>query len=529
MSLETAEPERLLAGRYRLENKLGEGGMGVVYRAIDITSGRAVALKQLLSSMAGSKRASAEALFEREYHALVRLKHPRIIEVYDYGVTADGPFYTMELLEGEDLVKAAPLPYAQVCHHLRDIASSLALIHAHRLVHRDVSPRNVRLTLQGRAKLIDFGALAAFGPTPEVIGTPTCMAPEVFHGQALDQRSDLYALGAVAYWALTRQHAYPARLLSDMPQIWQTPPAPPSEWTPGIPPALDALVLSLISPDPMSRPMNAAAVIDQLTVIGDLPPEENDQTAEHYLHSSRMVGRSSELEFAERVFSRTLRGTGAELLIEGVAGIGKTRLLQEFGLQAQLKGLQVLRADAQAQPEPFGVAVTLGLSMLNASPELARSAAGAHAGTLAHLSDELRSKLGDPELAPTSPDHAERRARAQNALHEWFLAFSQAQPVMLAIDNLQAADDNSAAFLAALGRKAKRQRLLIMATQRSGEEPAAPQAVRALRQRCNAMKLGPLALPAVEELVGSLFGGVEHAGRLARLLFERSAGNPQQC
>jgi Protein kinase domain/AAA ATPase domain len=528
LRLEPEATSSLLAGRYRLGDKLGEGGMGAVYRATEVGSGRVVALKQLLSTLAGAKRASAEALFEREYHTLVRLKHPRIIEVYDYGLTPDGPFYTMELLDGQDLVKAAPLPYKDVCRVLREIASSLALIHAHRLVHRDVSPRNVRLTPEGRAKLIDFGALAPFGPHTDVIGTPTCMAPEILNCQPLDQRTDLYALGAVAYWALTRRNAYPARRLTELRGVWATPPAPPSDLVSGIPPALDALVLSLLSLDPLARPANAAAVIDQLTVIGELPPEEHDQAADHYLHSGRMVGRQEELEFVQRSFARLLRGTGGELVMDGAPGIGKTRLLQELTLEAQLKGVVALKADAQANPEPFGLAVALAMNLLNVSPELALRLAEPHASTLGHLSPELREKLGDPELAASSPDHAERRARVQTALYDWFLAFSRAQPLLLAVDNLQAADDNSAAFLAALGRKVKRERLLILATQRTGDVVAAPLPVKALRKRSNRVRLGALSQAAFEELVASLFGNVENGGRVAKLLFDRSAGNPQQ-
>src|ERR1700742_4889463 len=152
-----------LAGRYTLLDQLGAGGMGTVHRAQDEATGKIVAFKQLISSMCGSRRRSAEALFEREYRTLVRLKHPRIIDVYDYGVVDAGPYYTMELLDGGDLHKRGVMPFREACSALRDVASSLALIHAQRLVHRDVSPRNVRLGREGRAKLIDFGALASFG------------------------------------------------------------------------------------------------------------------------------------------------------------------------------------------------------------------------------------------------------------------------------------------------------------------------------------------------------------------------------
>jgi tetratricopeptide (TPR) repeat protein len=529
VSLQAERTDALFAGKYKLNDKLGEGGMGIVYRATEQGTGRVVALKQLLSSMAGTKRAAAEALFEREYHSLMRLKHPRIIEAYDYGLTPDGPYYTMELLEGQDLVKAAPLDYRDACRYLRDIASSLALVHAQRWVHRDVSPRNVRLTQEGRAKLIDFGALAPFGAHVDVIGTPTCMAPEILHCQPLDQRTDLFALGAVAYWALTRRNAYQARRLNELTSAWQTPPAPPSELVPGIPPELDALVLSLLSLDPIARPINAAAVIDELTVIGELPPEEHEQAAEHYLQSSRLVGRATELEFGKRALGRVLKGTGAEVVIDGVAGIGKTRLLRELGVEAQLKGIVALKADAQAAPESFGVAIALCHELLQKHPDLARRTAEAHAGTLAHLSEELRVLLGNPTLHASSPDHAERRARMQNALHEWFLAFARAQPLLIAVDNLQAADDNSAAFLAALGRRAKRERLVILVTQRTGDPVTAPLPVRALRKRSNNVKLGALSASALDELVQSLFGSVANSGRVSALLFERSAGNPQQC
>ena len=117
--------------------------MGVVHRAEDRVSKRMVAFKQLRSKGTRASRRTVEALFEREFHALVRLKHARIVEVFDYGFTDQGPYYTMELLDGQDLQQIAPLPYREACRHLRDIASSLALIHAHRMVHRDVGPRNV--------------------------------------------------------------------------------------------------------------------------------------------------------------------------------------------------------------------------------------------------------------------------------------------------------------------------------------------------------------------------------------------------
>src|SRR6478672_11987169 len=165
--------------RFELLEELGAGGMGTVHKARERASGRVVALKQLHPPMNERSRARLEAMFEREYHTLARLRHPHAVEVYEFGRSERGPYYTMELLAGADIQTLGPLPPSEVCRHLRDIASLLALLHTHRLVHRDISPRNVRLAADGRAKLIDFGALHAFGVASEIVGTAPCVAPEL--------------------------------------------------------------------------------------------------------------------------------------------------------------------------------------------------------------------------------------------------------------------------------------------------------------------------------------------------------------
>lgn len=502
--------------------------MGAVYRARDEASGRLVAFKQLLASKQSAKRGMFEALFEREYHTLVRLKHPRIIEVLDYGITPSGPYYTMELLEGKDLQQLAPVPYREACGHLRDIASSLALIHAHRLLHRDLSPRNMRLADDGRVKLLDFGGLCGFGLASDLVGTAMCMAPEVLRRSPLDQRTDLFGLGAVGYWLLTGRHAYPARHVEELPALWQRPPQVPSALVPGIPHALDQLIMSLLNIEPLARPSSAAAVIDQLTAIGELPADESDYAVESYLSSGKLVGRHNELSWMRRRLARALEGRGAEVVIEGTAGVGKSRLLHEVGLEAQLKGMIALRVDAQATPGPFGAARALALQLLAVCPEIARSAVGPYAELLGHLSAELWAKLEPAQLAELD-GAGERRVRLRSALHEWFLDVARQRPLLLAIDNLQAADENTAAFLAGLGRKARRVPLVLIASVRSGDRVLAPGPVRALRKHASRLKLSGVDAQACEELCKSLFGEVANAGRIAHLLYDKSAGNPQLC
>ena len=159
-----------VANRYLVKEELASGGMGIVYRVLDRSTGEDPALKRL--NREAVSQPFLVAAFEREYQVLAGLAHPRIIRVFDYGVDEIGAYYTMELLEGQDMRKAAPLPYREACALLRDVATSLALLHARRLIHRDLSPANVRMTPDGHCKLIDFGALASFGSSRLVVGTP---------------------------------------------------------------------------------------------------------------------------------------------------------------------------------------------------------------------------------------------------------------------------------------------------------------------------------------------------------------------
>ena len=319
-------PDRI-GSRYIVEAELGRGGMAVVYRALDTARGDRVALKRLI--VGGSERRSQAAIaaFEREFHTLVQLAHPRIIEVYDFGTEDGDPYYTMELLDGGDLREQAPLDWRKACALARDVCSSLALLHARRLVHRDVSPRNVRSTRAGSAKLIDFGALAPMGTGGPAIGTPPFVAPEVLHRSTLDARTDLFSLGTTLYYALTRRFCYPARDFAGLTAVWAQRPAPPSAIAPDVPAALDALVMSLISLDPATRPRSAFDVMQRLSAIAQLDYEAAD-VSQAYLSAPALVGRDALLGDLKAAVRKTIAGRGNAALIEAPAGLGRTRLLE---------------------------------------------------------------------------------------------------------------------------------------------------------------------------------------------------------
>lgn len=263
-------------GQYTLLEKLGEGGMGVVYRAQHAMLRRPTAVKLLPLEKVGE---ASLARFEREVQRTAELSHPNIITVFDYGRTQEGVlYYAMELVDGataqEVVSLAGPLPPARVLYILAQLADALAEAHAVGLIHRDVKPANVLLCVQGRhadvAKLVDFGLVKhmdsiepSVTATGVITGTPLYMAPEALvDPAAVDARSDLYALGALGYFLLTAEHVFTGRTMMEVcSHHLRTAPVPPSiRLGRDVSPALEALILSCLAKAPTDRPASADAV-----------------------------------------------------------------------------------------------------------------------------------------------------------------------------------------------------------------------------------------------------------------------------
>ncbi|HEX5660020.1 MAG TPA: protein kinase [Polyangiales bacterium] len=513
--------------RYQVSERIARGGMGEVFRAFDSATGEVVALKRVMVDDPARLQLFVSA-FEREYQVLASLDHPRIIRVFDYGVDSEGPYYTMELVRGADLNKVAPLPWREVCQLMRDVATSLALLHARRLLHRDLSPKNVKITADGHGKLLDFGALADFGLNGTLVGTAPMVAPEALRGEPLDQRTDLYALGALTYWALTGRHAFPAPRVDDLEEYWEQPPRLPSSYVPEIPSALEQLVLALLSATRLARPSSAAEVIARLTVIGDLPPEaEADQRriAQSFLIAPPFVGRDEPLRALSGALRASREGRGSAFRIEAVAGSGRTRLLEEIGVRAQLAGSTVLRVDASMHPHHNGTARALALRLLDALPELARECAKRSAASINALGRDVEARLAlfpsrPPLLGPEPPD-------AGWDLSEWLRDVARHRPLMIAIDNVEACDAASTGMLLSLAQHAPEHALFLVLTERVQRDVA--KGLTLLRARCQTLALANLTLLETEALGRGLFGDAPHVERFAEWLHACTAGSPLHC
>ena len=268
-------------GQYSLEEELGKGGMGAVYRAHHELLRRPTAIKLL-----DVERTTADSIarFEREVQLTSQLCHPNTITVFDYGRTPEGVFYyAMELLEGLDLdrlvIQYGPLPEGRVIHLLRQICGSLAEAHAAGLIHRDIKPANIMLTARAGIydliKVLDFGVVKAMDTTRQAnltaanswVGTPYYMAPEAIQKpDSVDGRSDLYAVGAVGYYLLTGTMVFPGSNPAEVMHKHTVEPVEPMANRIGRPvtPALESLIASCLAKSPRQRPQSALALGERL-------------------------------------------------------------------------------------------------------------------------------------------------------------------------------------------------------------------------------------------------------------------------
>ena len=525
MPVESTNGDRQSIGeRYVVQQELGRGGMAVVYRVLDRSSGESMALKQLLVARHDKNRDAMQQLFESEFRTLAELDHPRVIRVDDYGVDAAGPYYTMELLDGGNLTQRAPLPWREACALLHDVCSSLALLHSRRLLHRDVTPHNVRCTATGRAKLIDFGAMVQMGPCEQAVGTPAFVAPEIAQRGALDARTDLFSLGATLYFALTGRPAYPARSFEQLLEAWSHRPAPPSAYVAEIPARLDTLVMALLSLDPALRPRSAFEVMSQLHAFASLGEREIIDVSRVYLAAPRLVGREELLDKVERRTTLARVRRGSALLIDGAPGTGRSRALAAAVIQAKLAGLSVVCVDARrAGRQPFALVTQVLEQLLRLAPQ--SSLAAARATEAAELIFDASSPAGSLLLKPLSDDPVQRVA-LQQALTRFCAKLARRHALGFAIDDIDDADELSIAWLAALTGLAKHERVLLLYTARrtSVDESTHP-GLKVIAERCSRYTLQPFTLPQLETLCDSIFGNVPYVHMCADRVYRVAVGN----
>jgi hypothetical protein len=290
-------------GQYTLEEKIGEGSMGEIFRARHAMLRRPTAIKL----MVGESSESALRRFEKEVQLTARLTHPNTISIYDYGRTPEGRFYyAMELLDGmtlEELVaRSGPQPHGRVIHILRQICGALREAHGIGLIHRDIKPANIYLCSRGGSfdvvKVLDFGLVREFknpsnvtlSNADAIAGTPMYLSPEAIITPAnIDARADIYALGAVGYFLLCGSPPFSGNTLAELcgHHLHTTPQRPSERRGTAIAEDLERIVLACLAKDAVARPQSARELEEQLRGCRDAAAWSEGDAEQWWQHTSR--------------------------------------------------------------------------------------------------------------------------------------------------------------------------------------------------------------------------------------------------
>jgi len=468
------------SARFVLQGRLGQGGMGVVYRALDRESKLPVALKTMTHV-----EPSALLRFKNEFRSLSDISHPNVVQLYEMVSEGGHWFFTMELLDSVDFLRWVRPGKGCDVERLRSALSQLAqgvlAIHAAGKLHRDIKPSNVQITSDGRVVLLDFGVVGNLASESDhsrsddqILGTPAYMAPEQACGAATGTAADWYSVGVMLYEALTEQLPFagiPREIL-----FGKGTRAPrPSALVEGVPPDLEALCMALLHRDPRRRPGADEVVARLAKIVGSerrsAPPAASRSSQRPF------VGRRSQLEVLDDAFEASVRGEAVVVLLSGRSGMGKTVLAQHFLSRAAQRGALVLSGRCfEREALPFkgmdSVVDELSRYLTSRPPRQIASALPAGLPYLARVFPVLRAVPCFGNLDPQAraiAEPIELRKRAFAALKALLFALGAIEPLILHIDDVHWSDIDSLVLLEELLRPPNAPALLLVCGFR--EEP----------------------------------------------------------
>jgi serine/threonine-protein kinase len=373
-------------GRYEILSELGQGAMGVVYKATDPLIDRVVAIKTINLGLAQEEKEEYEARFYQEAKAAGRLSHPNIVTIYDVGKSGDVAYIAMEFLQGREirdvLDDGEKLPVAQVLDIVSQVALGLAYAHEHGIVHRDVKPSNIMMIRDGHVKITDFGiarmeSAAVRTQTGMVLGSPKYMSPEQVMGKLIDQRSDIFSLGVMLYEMLTGKAPFVGENVNAiMYQTLNGVPPPPSTVNPDVPDMLNFIVAKALAKSLDDRYQSAKDMANDLRACRDSLPRSSEAvavsksasaTAAALPDAAPIVARVDEGEESKPVatlglssafdsFGATMRLAAMTASSEEVAELSKTLKIARPSMdeinQAAKPAARKLEASAPADPVP---------------------------------------------------------------------------------------------------------------------------------------------------------------------------------
>lgn len=551
-----------IANRYELQEILGRGGMGEVYRAYDRLTQTPVAIKKVRAGVYSPAPDSDESSHDphialaQEFQILARLRHPHIVSVLDYSFDKDQPYLTMQLLENaQTLDKAASnLSVSGRINLLGQVLEALGYLHQHGILHRDLKPGNV-LVVDGVVKVLDFGvALAAHDRTgaDRIVGTLSYMAPELLQGDPPTVESDLYSFGVMAYQVFAGRHPFrwetQYELLEDI--LSSDPDATPledysvrlkmgtdvaaddepttlmpervvnivanntSESTKGYSP-LTNLILRLLDKSPNHRPGDARATLRELYKTFDLPvPRESMAVRESYLKAAKFVGRRAELSQLSGFINQAKAGKGSICLVGGESGVGKSRLLDELRVYSKVSDVEVLRGKAV---EGAGLPYQVWRDVV---PQLVLNIeiSDLEAGVIKEIVPTIATLLG--REIPDAPELPGQAAQDRLLLVLVEILRRQTKPLLLILEDLQWTNEGMLP-LKRFEEEIANYPIMILGSYRSDEKPTLPEEL----PTAVVIVLERLGAGEIAELASAMLGKQGKNAELVQLLARETEGN----
>jgi serine/threonine protein kinase/tetratricopeptide (TPR) repeat protein len=532
--MDRLQKDQKIGTKYQVLEFLGEGSSSQVYKAVDLASGQIVALKLFLNDTINID------LISQEFRLLAELRHPNLALVYGYENFQDGCFYIMEFVPGPDILsRCRDLSFEEICHKLIELCHALEYIHSRNIIHLDLKPSNLLLNDKDTVKLLDFGLAQSAVCFPlKISGTPSYISPEVLSGQAPDGRADLYSLGVLIYQIFTGTLPFQAPSLKELVKkhLYQ-PPQPPLIYNASLPERLQSLILKLLNKDPNARPAGAGEVAVELArIIKQSPGDPPDTPRPPFVFNSRLVGRDKEIAELRHALQNAISGHGSTIFISGETGVGRTKLLTEFSLEAQLSDCQVTWARCyQPDTAAYDLIGQLLAQVLPLAQNFCPQALSEFGPKLGEIAPGYRSL---PEIknlpSPAALPAQEQRLRLLDAVAGFIIKAMEASPsraAVIMLESIHWIDRESLEAFSHLMRNIARSSILVVGSFRNDDLApghhllAAIEAVVAenLAEQFVLKRLSP---GEVSVLIRNIFPRIQNPEPLLSKIFAETEGNP---